>query len=372
MKKVKLLVVLLLCCMLVMGCAESRILERVGLVTLLGYDKEEEDKVTTTAVIRQINPEFESKVEVQSDTDKTSKGTRIKTDMKTAKKIATGQLRVVLFGEELAKNGLGQSIHTLMMNNEVSTSVYLAVVKGTSKSLLEYQYKDVSDVGQHIYNLIDHNVKQQQTISSTTHEVVRDLYSEVRNYAMPILAKKGEVIQIDGIAFFSNEKMVGELPADDFFYIMMMQDNFKDGTLDLSLDGDSIDPSKFKDKQLQIAVDSIKTTRGMKVVNPEKNEFDLTIKMMCRILEIENTISTSDAKMLDKIEKAMNEKIKEEMTRVLEYSQEVNSDIFGFGEHYKSQVRNVDLTTKKWSELYRDMKVNIKVDVEIIRNGVFE
>ncbi|MFC7687013.1 Ger(x)C family spore germination protein [Ureibacillus sp. GCM10028918] len=372
MKKINFVILVVCCCILIMGCAEPKILERVGLVTLVGYDTEEESKVTATSVIRQINPDLESKVEVQSETESTSKGTRVKVDMKTAKALAAGQMRVILFGEDLAKKGIEEAIHTTMMNNEISTSIYLAVVKGTTKSLLEYPYKDVTDIGQHIFNLIDHNVNQQYTISSSLHEIVRDNYSEVRNFALPVLRKKGEFIQLDGIALFRHGKMVGELPAGDIFYIMMVQDNFENSTLELVLDGERIDSSKFEEKQLQIAVDSIYTKRKIKVVNPKQNEFDLNIKINCRLLEINSLISTTDSKLLEKIEKAMNQKIENEITRILAYSQEVNSDIYGFGEQYRAQVRDASLTDKKWSEMFKEMKVNINVEVEIIRNGVFE
>ncbi|MDN4492570.1 Ger(x)C family spore germination protein [Ureibacillus aquaedulcis] len=372
MKKIKVLIVLLLSCLFIIGCANQRILERIGLVTLVGYDVAEENKVTATSVIRQINPELQSKVEVQSETESTSKGTRVKVDMKTSKKLAAGQMRVLLFGEDLAKKGIEEAIHTTMMNNEISTSIYLAVVKGSSKSLLEYPYKDVTDVGQHIYNLIDHNIKQQHTVSSTLHEVVRDNYSEVRNFALPILHKKGEFIEIDGVAFFSHGKMVGSLPAGDNFYILMMQDNFKESTLELVLDGESIDASKFQEKQLQIAVDSVKTKRSIKVVDPELNEFDLNIDFKCRLLEINSLVPINDPKLVEKMEKAVNQKIENEVSRILEYSQEINSDIYGFGEQYRAHVRGGKLTDQKWREKFREMKVNINVDVEIIRNGVFE
>lgn len=369
-KGILLIILLLVSCMLIMGCAESKILERIGLVTLIGYDLED-DKPSATSVIRQINPEFESKVEIQSESEATSKGSRTKVDMKTAKKIAAGQLRVVLFGEELAKKGIEHPLHTLMMNNEVSTSIYLAVVKGTTKSLLDYQYPDITDVGQHIYNLLDHNVKQQQSISSISHEIARDNYSQVRNFALPVLRKKGDFIQIDGVAFFNRGKMVGNLPAGDIFYIMMMQNNFDNGTLELDLDGESID-TNFKEENINIAIDSIKSSRKIKVINPESDEFDLDIKMECRLLENPATIPTNDPKVLEKIEKAMNKKIESEVSRVLKYSKEVNSDIYGFGEQYRAQVRDAKLTEEKWSEKYQKMKVNINVDVKIIRNGVFE
>ena len=373
MKKIKLYLVMLSCCILMIGCAGSEILERISLVTLLGYDMEEKDKVTATAVIRQINPEFESKVEIQSETEATSKGTRVKIDMKTAKKISAGQLRVVLFGEELAKNGIDQAIHTLMMNNELSTSIYLAVAKDTSKSLIEYPYQDITDVGQHIYNLIDHNVKQQQLLSSILHEIVRDNYSDVRNFALPILEKNGEFIRVDGIAFFKKGKMVGKLPSEDLGYIMMMVDNFKNGTIELVLEGQSIEESKFKDDdQLQIAIDSIKSKRIIKVMNPENNEFEFNFKLDCRLLEIHSLVSVNDPKISGKLEKALSKKIESEISRIIEYSQEINSDIYGFGEQYRSHVRDVKITEDKWSEMYRDMKVKVNVEVRLIRNGVFE
>ena len=372
MKNDKLFLVLLICCIFITGCAESKVLERISLVTLIGYDIADDEKITATSVIRQINPEFESKVEIQSETNSTSKGTRYKVDRKTAKKIAAGQLRVVLFGEDLAKKGLEQSIHSIMMNNEISTSIYLAVVKGTSKSMLEYQYKDVTDIGQHVYNLIDHNVKQQLSISSTSHEIARDNYSKVRNFALPMLKKEGEFIGIDGVAFFSRGKLVGDLPAEDIAYIMMMQDNFKNGTLDISLDGDIVDGSKFEEENLDVAIDSIKTKRKMRVVDPEQKEFNLKIDMNCRLLEIDSSVSTSDPKTLKNIEQAMNKKIQSELLRIIEYSQEINSDIYGFGNQYKAQVRNAKLTEEKWYELFQEIKVNVDVNVEIIRNGVFE
>lgn len=61
-----------------------------------------------------------------------------------------------------------------------------------------------------------------------------------------------------------------------------------------------------------------------------------------------------------------------EIARVIAHSQKVESDIFGFGEKYRSVVRHTDLTKDKWHEMYKDMKVNVNVDFVILRDGVFE
>jgi len=61
-----------------------------------------------------------------------------------------------------------------------------------------------------------------------------------------------------------------------------------------------------------------------------------------------------------------------EITRIIAHSQEVESDIFGFGEKYRSIVRHSNLTKDKWHEMYKNMKVNVKVKFVILRDGVFE
>lgn len=58
----------------------------MGLTTLIGYDVGTEHKIATTAVIREVNPEFQSKVEVLTTENDTSKGNRMEANRKLSKK----------------------------------------------------------------------------------------------------------------------------------------------------------------------------------------------------------------------------------------------------------------------------------------------
>lgn len=358
--------------MVLAGCVEPKILERISLTTLVGYDLAENNQLTSTAVIRQINPDLESKIEVQSATATTSKWTRAKIDLKTSKRIVAGQLRVVLFGEDLAKEGLGESIHTLKMNAEVSNAIYLAIVEGESKSLLEHNYENITEIGQHVFQLIQQNIEQQHAISSTLHEINRDNLSDLESYAMPLLKKEGDLIEISGIALFSKGKMVGKLSAEDSFFVMLIRDNTHNGSLELVLPGETIEhASSDFSEELPIAVDSIKSKRNITLVDQSVPEFDLTIDFDCRLLEINSSVSVDESSIIKKIEKEMNQKIEREISRVIQYSQDHNSDIFRFGDHYKAQVRNTNVDGEKWHEMYPEMKVNVTVNAKIIRSSVF-
>lgn len=370
---IKKLLLLFACTFVLVGCAEKKILERISIVTLVGYESTDDDKLTATAVIRQINPDLESKIELQSATASTSKGARAKIDLKTSKRIGSGQLRVVLFGEELAKYGINDNIHILKMNSEISNATYLATVEGDLKGLLEYKYENISDFGQHIYQLIQDNVDHQNIISSTLHEVNRDKLSFLGNYSMPTLKREEDYIKISGIAFFNEGKIVGNLPAEEAIYILMVKGKTHNGTLELEIPITTLEKSPFDSSVgLPIAIDSINSKRKIKLVNPEVPELNLTIKIECRLLEVNSDVSMDNPSIIHKLEKAINKKIESEIKRIIDYSHEIETDIFQFGEYYKAQNRHTDIDKEKWNEMYPEMKVNVIIDTTIVRDGVFQ
>lgn len=374
MKKLKILFLILASFTLIGGCAEQKILERLSLITLIGYDVGEgEEKLSSTVVIRQINHEFKSNVETLSATANTSKGTREEISLQVSKKVVSGQLRVVIFGEEFAKAGIGQYIYYLLMNPEISKGVYLSVVEGETKPFLEYPYENISDISEHISNLLEHNVEREKLSSSTLHETGRDYYSPTREIILPIIKRKENVIEITGIAFFRNEQMVGRLPAEDIFYVKMLRDGFNKGTFELALDGknlESVAKGEVPDEVL-VAFESIKTKNTVKLVNQTTPEFDFNINIQLRLTEIDDAIQIRKKQTKELLQEEINKKMESELAKIIQYSQELNADVFGFGEYYENYVKQSNITPEEQDEMYPNMKVNIHVNSTIIRNGVF-
>ena len=371
--KIKKFIILLICTVILTACgAEPRILERISITTLLGYDLEEDDKLTATITVRQVSPDDKSSIETQSNTENTSFGTRIKVDLQTAKKIMVGQLRVILIGNELAHSNIERVLKTTMMNSEISSSIYIAVAEGSAQEIIEGNYENITDIGLHVYNLIHQNVVSQHSISSTLHEIVRNDYSPFRDIAIPIVKKNDQIISIKGLALFNKSKMVGELSSTDAFYVIMLRDKFKAGAVELSLPGNTLNNNRDKDDKLEVAINSIQSKRSIKLVDPSAVEFDINISIKCRLVELNSNEDTGREKIINKLEEAISEELEKEIARVIKITQEKNSDIFGFGDVYHARVRNSGLTEDKWYEMYPNAKMNPKVKVEIIRNGTFE
>ena len=374
MKKTKLFIIVFSVFILLVGCAEKKLLEQVGLTTLLGYDLSDDDKLSITAVIRQVNPEFQSDVVIISATNESARGARANINRKTSKKIMSGQMRVVLFGEELASDGIGQYIDTLLKNSDTSGSLFIAVVEGETKSLLEHQFQDIEDIGTHIFKLLEQNIKSEQMISSNLHEVSHDYYSLGRDIAVPIIKRDKEIIEISGVAVFNKGKMVGKLPAEDSFYVKLSRDFYESAMFETTIPKESLSISQTRNSQdnIPVVIDTIKTKKTVKLIDQKVPEFDMHFTINGRLLEIEANMDLDNPVNVKKLEEEIGKSITEELSEVLAYCQEMDSDVFGLGEYYRSSVRHSNLTHEKWHEMYKDVKVNITVDFTVLRSGIFE
>lgn len=374
MKKLKLSIIVLSVFFLLIGCAEQKLLEQIGLTTLIGYDLSDEDKLSTTAVIRQVNPEFQSDVVIITAVNDTARGARAEINKKTSKKIMSGQMRVVLFGEELANDGIGHYVDTLLKNSDTSGSLFIALVEGETKSLLEYQYQDIDDIGTHIFKMLEQNIKSEQMISSNLHEVAHDYYSLGRDIAMPIIKRNKEIVEISGVALFNKGKMVGKLSSKDSFYVKLSRDLYESAMFETTIPKDSLPASQTQNSQekIPVVIDTIHTKKEVKLINPQTAEFDMNITINGRLLEIEANMDLDNPENVKRLEKEIGKSISQDLSKVLVYCQEVDSDVFGLGEYYRSSIRHSNLTHEKWHEMYKEAKVNIKVDFTIQRSGIFE
>ena len=375
MRMLKVLMLIPLLLFSLVGCAEQKLLENVGIAILVGYDLGDEGDLSNTAVIRQVNPDFESNIEIISAENQTSKGTSSEINRKSSKKVVTGQLRVALYGNELAKeDGIGNSIQALSRDSNISGSVYMAVVESEAKTLLKYNYENITDIGQHIFKLLEQNIEEEQIISSTLHEVSHDYYSIGEDIAMPIISREEELISISGVALFKKGKMVGELPAEDSFYMKLSRDRYHSGTFEALINNEDFEKALMKDppEKISVVLDTIKSESDLKLIKQSTPEFDLHITVEARLLELNEEIDLGVPKNVAILEKAVSKSLSREISRVITYCQEVNSDVFGLGSQYRSSVRNSNLTEEKWHEMYQKAKVNVQVDIKITRSGIWD
>jgi spore germination protein len=354
------------------GCAEVKILEKIGIITTVGYDIDEADKLSTTMVLLQSDPDAPKNSSIVTSDAITSKGSRIKANLKTPKKLQSGQLRVALFSDELAKNGLNTIIDTLVRDPSISDLTYLAIVQGSAEELLRNENEQYIDMGRYVYEEIDQNIKNELIPSATLQEVLHDYYSVGVDPIIPTIKLDNQQIMITGMAIMQNDKKVGTISSDKSFYIKLVKGRYEAGSLELIIENDDSKEIENDTKKLAVVLDTIKSKSDVELKKKGELEFEMNLKIDSRLLEVNQNIDLKKTKNIKMIEKEVKKKMTKEIEALIAYCQSKNSDAFGFGEVYRSSIKDSKLTREKWHDLYKDIKVNVKVDFNILRTGVVE
>lgn len=354
------------------GCGEPRTLEKTGIITTKGFDLGEKGFIKGTMIVLQVNPEARKKVAIVKGESLTSRGIRIKGNLASSKSLLSGQLRVVLYSEKLARHGISPLTDTLVRDPSVSDLTYLGIVEsGEARDLLEVDNPQYPDVGQQLFKEIEHNINLENMPSTTLHETIRDFYSAGSDPVMPLFKKEGNNIKISGMGILKNDRLVGKLSERQTFYIRLLRDRVRNGQLEIPIsnhpDGENLTHNK-----VAVVLASIDSKNKLKLVNKKNLEFSINVKLNARVEEINEDIDFKNPKNFKLIEHQINTSVKKDIEKLVTYCRSKGSDPIGLGEIYRSSVPHSQLTREKWHKMFKNAKVNVKVETTLITTGLIE
>lgn len=373
-KSVIVLSVIVLLLPICTGCVQKRILEELGLVVIVGYDPAEKDRIKGAALLHQIDPAAKEKVQVVVTNANTSKGLRNAQNREVSKRVVSGQLRVAIYNEKLARNGIIELADTLSRDSVISDTMFLTVSKGSAENIITHRFPEISNIGTYLYKMIRQNIQGEQISSCTLHEFIHDVYSVGKDPVLPIIERIGDQISLNHTVLFRNDKMVGELRADEAFVLKLIRDRYKAGSLEISLDAEPFRQLKpgFQGNKVDIVIENISSSSQIKLVDPSIPSFSIQVKMNVRIQEVSTDLKLGEKKVIRAFESEISKEFVRRTQKLIAKTQAVKSDPIGFGEVYHSKVRHSNLTDEKWREMYPNAKVHVDVKTIMVRSGVVE
>ncbi|KMJ59659.1 hypothetical protein AB685_01950 [Bacillus sp. LL01] len=372
-KGVWLLLVLILC-----GCVTQKPLEELGLLTAIGYDNED-DQLKGTIVYYEFDPLHPNNTKMVTALAKTSKGIRYKENLSSSRRIVSGQLRVAVYGQDLAEEGIISVIDTLSRDAEVGTMSYLAVSSIPAHELFarSQESSDVTNAGTYLYNLIGQNVEAESLISPTLHEFMQYYYSEGRDAVLPLLNFKENTIIIEGLSLFQDDKVVGKIDTDSAFYLKLLMDPYEAGNVELTIPKKQVQKyilttNNKEDEFVYMSLDHLRSKIEIKMTDNKKPSFLIKSKIMTRMQEITEDYDLGNPDGIKKIEEAISKEIARKLKEVIEMSREMGADPVGFGNYYRAKVGYDSFSKENWRKLYQDAEFKTEVEVEILRTGVMD
>lgn len=403
------IIVLTLLCGLMTSCFDKREVDELGYVIAMGLDKGKNNYLKMTFQIAKPEaeggggggggPQF-SAVTIETPTIYT--GINVVNTF-VSKQLNMSHNKLVVFSEELAREGVERYLHALLRGREFRPSMYMVVSKSSAEEYLnsvnpdlvlkpskfyELAFQSYSYTGL-IPNVQFHDFyKDSESLykdpvailggvgkfkSSDEFDVDKSTFRE-RGREVPVggdffagnIPKIGGVeAENMGIAVFSGDKMVGEMDGTDSKYLLLATGDYGHAYWSLT------DP-KEKDKFILLDVKQSRRPQHKVTLADGKPQIYVKITLEADILAIQSTIDYEQGELTNYLEKYAEEHIGEEMNRFLQKtSKEFGSDICGFGKYAKKHFLTWEEWEKYgWKSKYKDATFNVDIKFKLRRPGL--
>jgi spore germination protein KC len=285
-----------------------------------------------------------------------------------ADEVFLGHLRIIVLSEEIARHGTARFNDFLRRNPEIRRTAALVVSKGSAAKYMKLNPELERIPSLYLADMVD-NLSAIGKFPPSFIGLFWTIYSSKgQDPYLPFLTlKEKTTIQLNGLAYFHGDKMVGKTNPLEIGIFMAVRGIGRGGyAAFITVPG--------KDESVLVRAVSRKTRTKVTLKNGRPH-VSIKIQYESEIDEKESaSIQLSDSAILKKIEKEASKSTKKSIEKLIAKTQKSKSDIFGFGEHFRAklpQYWNKNVKTKeRWDEIYQDITFDVTVDSHIHRVGM--
>lgn len=388
-RTVYLSLVVVVSCLLLPGCWNQRELNDLSIAFALGIDLDEEGKYIVSAQI--INPSEISPArsggggdQAPVSTFETRGETLFEAFRRLTKlvprKVYFAYVRVVVFGEDVARRGIKETLDFLLRENEFRTDFFLLVAKEASArdvlsvlpplmpipAVKMYDSLEMSEqfwaaTGKiTIDELIEDIVTPGKETVLTAVEVTGNLEMGQRQENAQMVGDHANVRLADMVAFHG-DKMVGWLDEEESKGYNYFKDNVEDTVTSIRCP----DGGKMGVEILHV---------GSKVRTEVKNgqpKGYIDLRAKGNIGDVQCDVQLANQQTIKSLEEQVEKTIRKTMEKALTKAQkELRADIFGFGQALsRSDPQAWQALKNDWIDVFPDMPVDIETEIEVLHQG---
>lgn len=412
-KSVSILIVLAILLICMTGCFDAREVDDLGYPMAIGFDKGDDNLLKMTLQLAlPVAIAGGSGEEAPSGGGKTSSIVTLEVpaiysglnmaNTFISKQINLSHVKVIIFSEELAREGIDKYITAISRGREFRPSMFVVVAMGLAEEYIRavepaletnpakyYEmklrafdytaftadtrffkfYNNIKSTSNQAYAVLA-SIGQFEKSSEISDE--KSTYRE-KGRTVPLegdfiagnMPKTGDVkAEIMGLAVFDGARMVGVLDGADTMAHLIVRGDFKYSF--------STIPDPMKDGYFVLL--SIGQGRAPKkkveMVDGVPN-INIDVFLEANIQSIQSGINYEEGEKLKILEEAVAEFFEEEIMRYLKKTVEYGVDVSGFGQFVKSKFLTWDeWESFDWLTRYKDSVFNVNVDVIVRRPGL--
>lgn len=295
-----------------------------------------------------------------------------------SRRINLSHCKVVVISEALASQGISDYIYTLLNNVEMNHHASVIISKTTADEFLNFSKPELEDLASRYYDVsltsneytgYTQNVSLIKFFSGCTDSFTNPVATLGSIGDMPI--KSNDNIENIGLAVFRNDKLIGELSAQESIWHMIVSNNLKSCILGIPNpigDSESID---INVKLASVPKKSVTFVNGTPHISCKIN---INAKILSATKEstssVNNYYNNENSKL---IEETCNEYWKKNISNYLyKTSKDYHADIDGFGKYAVKYFATIqDWESYNWLDNYQNCIFNVEVNTNLKSGHTF-
>lgn len=358
------------------GCWDQNMINHVNVIAGLGVDWDAEDNCYL-ATVEVIKLSAGGKSEDMESLILDGKSGTILDAMNKAMGKSSGWLytnhcKMLLVGEELAKNGIRPIVDTLTRTTDFQPSMGLVVAKGTTAAeILHQKSRNNPLISLEIGDILDVEQKRNsQSVSATGIELKNVLSEKTGSVMAPALEleERGDEksIEASGIAMFRGDKIAGYLGKDDTKFLLLAKGLARDCRL-----------QSHPEPAAQSCVSSLITDSKASMepyIDGDRLSVVIKLELTGDLKEIEGEgYSLMDKNGIREIEREYEQMLEQNIGRVARMLQSgCGCDVFGFNQKFASKYNREwrESLGANWDELFRSIGVTVEAKFTVHGSGI--
>lgn len=368
------------------GCWNRRELNTLAIAVGLGIDRAGDNYKVSVQV---VNPgeaasrkgeSTRSPVVLYRSTGSSIIEAMRKMTKESPRNIYSSHVRVVVIGESLAREGIGEVFDFMSRDHEFRTDFYIVVARDDEASNLLSIMTSLEKIPSvELFDSLETSEKTwAPTVKVTLDKLISSLTAEGKHAVLTGVKATGDVeagkteenitslvqksrLKSVGLAVFKGDKLIGWLDDIESKAYNYITDNVKNTI------GYSRCP---KGGRFSVEVIRSETIVKGKLVGGEP-AIDVNIRSEGNVGEVACRIDLTKANTIETLETIGEETIKEFIEATIKRVQkQYKVDIFGFGEvFHRAEPKVWKKIRGKWDAQFADLPVNVNVDLKIRRLG---
>ena len=405
--RLKALTILLLAALLLSGCNGSKETDEVAFIIGVGLDKAEDRKIKVTfqvAIPHTLGGEKGTEDPRAAARQVTYTAPNLAeaynlADIQLSRSSNTSHTKMVVFGSELAKDGVGDFMASFLRYREYRGTVYILTVKdGTAEDFIknikssleilpskyvegvmligkETGYYPTSYIHTFYVRLKGKSAAPYTALVAVDPMTGRDrpegtrLPGEIANeYTAGNIPSRGNVIPVNfaGTALFREDKMVGTLTTEETRILQLLLGHLKRAFQPM------VDPLA-PDKPMNVRIRLKNKPKIDAALRDGRYQFHVAVHLEGEITSIPSGINYERSEYKKQLEDYLSRLMQAEMVKMLAKTQQLQSDVVGFGYHarhlYDSYPRWQE-ARKHWIEDYGQAEITVTVKTSLRRAGL--